>query len=165
MAAGVAALKRGVHERGGRVRRKTGTLGYGDLENPDRAIRDLLRQADLPRQATPPRRAGAENSRAKVVEQVLAVRGHESHERELARVVRQLEVVANMLRGAGPCLGRQADGSTSSNDVRSGSVGGISPGDIPTQPLAGTSISKWVGSLRPSCLSLAGRVRRSRLAM
>jgi hypothetical protein len=32
VAAGVAALKRGVHERGGRVRRKTGTLGYGDLE-------------------------------------------------------------------------------------------------------------------------------------
>lgn len=77
-------------------------------KNPDRAMRvDLLRQTDLPRQATPPRRAGAENSRAEVVEQALAVRGHESHERELARVVRQLEVVAEHVAWRG-ALPRQA---------------------------------------------------------
>jgi hypothetical protein len=68
-------------------------------KNPDRAIWvDLLRQADLPRQVSPPRRTGAENSRAEVVEQVFAVRGPESHERELVRVVRQLEVVAEYVR-------------------------------------------------------------------
>jgi hypothetical protein len=58
-------------------------------KNPDRAVRvDLLRQA------------GAENSRAEVVEQVFAVRGPESHERKLVRVVRQLEVVAEYVRVA-----------------------------------------------------------------